>query len=86
MNCLLSGDHHSLSLTRIQVHFQPVTPLTNSYEHDSRIKGKGIKSSMAWSLPVENLLPQLECGVNYQLLAVFTEVAQLGTPSCSRPN
>ena len=26
-----------------------------------------------------------ECGVNYQLLAVITEVAQWGTPSCSRP-
>ena len=25
-----------------------------------------------------------ECGVNYQLLAVITEVAELGTPSCSR--
>ena len=26
-----------------------------------------------------------ECGVNYQLRAVIIEVAQLGTPSCSRP-
>ena len=26
-----------------------------------------------------------ECGVNYQLLAVIIEVAQWGTPSCSRP-
>ena len=26
-----------------------------------------------------------ECDVNYQLLAVFTEVTQWGTPSCSRP-
>ena len=26
-----------------------------------------------------------ECGVNYQLLAVITEVAHLGTPSGSRP-
>ena len=25
-----------------------------------------------------------ECGVNYQLLAVITEVAQWGTPSCSQ--
>ena len=25
------------------------------------------------------------CGVNYHLLAVITEVAQWGTPSCSRP-
>ena len=26
-----------------------------------------------------------ECGVNYQLLAVITEVTQWITPSCSRP-
>ena len=26
-----------------------------------------------------------ECGFNYQLLAVITEVAQLGAPSCSQP-
>ena len=26
-----------------------------------------------------------ECGVNYQLLAVITELAQWGNPSCSRP-
>ena len=26
-----------------------------------------------------------ECGVNYQLVAVITEVAHWGTPSCSRP-
>ena len=26
-----------------------------------------------------------ECGFNYQLLAVITEVAQSGTPSCSQP-
>ena len=26
-----------------------------------------------------------ECEFNYQLLAVITEVAQWGTPSCSRP-
>ena len=26
-----------------------------------------------------------ECGVNYQLLAVITEVAQWGTPCCSLP-
>ena len=37
---------------------------------------------MAKSLPVENLLPQNE-GVNYQLLALITEVARWGTPSCS---
>ena len=26
-----------------------------------------------------------ECGFNYQLLAVITEVAHWGTPSCSQP-
>ena len=26
-----------------------------------------------------------ECGFNYQLLAVITEVAQWGAPSCSQP-
>ena len=26
-----------------------------------------------------------ECGFNYQLLAVITEVAQSGAPSCSQP-
>ena len=26
-----------------------------------------------------------ECGFNYQLLAVITEVAQWGAPSCSKP-
>ena len=26
-----------------------------------------------------------ECGFNYQLLAVITEVAQRGAPSCSQP-
>ena len=27
-----------------------------------------------------------ECGLNYQLLAVITEVAQWGAPSCSQPD
>ena len=26
-----------------------------------------------------------ECGFNYQLLAIITEAAQWGTPSCSQP-
>ena len=26
-----------------------------------------------------------ECGFNYQLLAIITEVAQWGAPSCSQP-
>ena len=34
---------------------------------------------------MENLLTTTECEVNYQLLAVITEVAQCGTPSCSQP-
>ena len=40
-----------------------------------------VKSSMARSLPVENLLPQ-NVG---SILAVITEVAQSGAPSCSQP-
>ena len=42
------------------------------------------KSSMARSLPVENLLPHnARSIINY--LQKSTEVAQWGTPSCSRP-
>ena len=37
---------------------------------------------MAWSLTVENLLPQIRAP---QLLALITEVAQGGTHSFSRP-
>ena len=40
---------------------------------------------MAKSLRVENLLPHNVGGFNYQLLAVITEVAQWGAPSCSQP-
>ena len=40
-----------------------------------------VKSSMARSLPVVNQ----NVGFNYQLLAVITEVAEWGTPSCSQP-
>ena len=47
------------------------------------LHGVKVKSSIVRSLPVENLLTL--SGVNYQLLAVITEVAQRGTPSCSRP-
>ena len=42
-----------------------------------------IKSSMARSLPVENLLPQnVGSIINY---LQYTEAAQWGTPSCSQP-
>ena len=51
---------------------------------DNGVKVKKVKSSMARSLPVENLLPQnVESIINY--LQSSTEVAQSGTPSCSRP-
>ena len=35
--------------------------------------------------PISGESTTTECGVNYQLLAVITDVAQWGTPSCSRP-
>ena len=47
-------------------------------ERDRLMNGKMVKSSMAKSLPVENL-------VNYQLLAVIYWRRPMGTPSCSRP-
>ena len=44
---------------------------------------KKVKSSMARSLPVENLLPQnVGSIINY---LQYTEAAQRGTPSCSQP-
>ena len=46
--------------------------------------GKKVKSSMAGSLP-SGESTTTECGFNYQLLAVITEVAQWGAPSCSQP-
>ena len=46
---------------------------------------KKVKSSMARSLPCSAESTTTECGVNYQLLAVITEVAQWGIPVCSQP-
>ena len=40
---------------------------------------------MARNFPVKNLVPQNVGSINDQLLAVITEVAQSGTPGCSRP-
>ena len=45
---------------------------------------KKVKSFMARRLPVENLLPQ-NVGSIINYLQKFTEVAQWGAPSCSRP-
>ena len=45
---------------------------------------KKVKSFMARSLPVDNLLPQ-NVGSIINYLQQFTEVAQWGAPSCSRP-
>ena len=47
--------------------------------------GKNVKVCLLWQEPPSGESTTTECGVNYQLLAVITEVAQLGTPSCSRP-
>ena len=57
--------------------------------HPLSHKGKcsclwGKKLSMAISLPVENLLPQ-NVGLIINYLQYYTEVAQWGIPSCSRP-
>ena len=46
---------------------------------------KEVKSSMARSLLYIGESTTIECGVNYQYLQQYTEVAQCGTPSCSRP-
>ena len=40
--------------------------------------------SLLWPGPPNGESTTTECGVNYQLLAVITEVAQWGT-SCSQP-
>ena len=45
---------------------------------------KKVKSSMARSLPVENLLPQ-NVGSIINYLQLYTEVAKWGAPSCSQP-
>ena len=45
---------------------------------------KKVKSSMARSLPVENLLPQ-NVGSIINYLQKFTEVAQWRARSCSQP-
>ena len=49
----------------------------------SNIKGKG--KVFFSQEPPSGESTTTECGVNYQLLAVITEVAQWGTPSCSQP-
>ena len=53
------------------------------YQGRFEIKKK-VKSSMARSLPVENLLSQ-NVGSIINYLQQFTEVAQWGAPSCSQP-
>ena len=46
-----------------------------------------VKSSLAKSIinSPSGESTTTECGVNYEQLAVITEVAQCGTPSCSQP-
>ena len=56
----------------------------NSWSSECEVNTiKMVKSSMARSLPVENLLPQ-NVGPIINYLQQSTEVAQWGTPSCSR--
>ena len=52
-----------------------------NFFHINSIKGKVFYGQE----PPSGESTTTECGVNYQLLAVITEVAQWGTPSCSRP-
>ena len=52
-----------------------------NYPGDSTKKSKALYGQE----PTSGESTTTECGVNYQILAVITEVAQWGTPSCSRP-
>ena len=56
--------------------------------HLSPIFGIGIKGKgkvVYGQEPPSGESTATECGFNYQLLAVITEVAQWGAPSCSQP-
>ena len=57
-----------------------VFPNTSAWKQQK----KKVKSSMARSLPVENLLPQ-NVGSIINYLQQSTEAAQWVTPSCSKP-
>ena len=59
------------------------TVLRTARQGDKVFKGKGKVFCGQEPPSVESTTT--ECGVNYQLLAVITEVAQWDTPSCSRP-
>ena len=61
----------------------PVLKHEQTYYIKSYIIGKG--RDFYGQEPRSGDFTTTECGVNYQLLAVITEVAKWGTPSCSRP-
>ena len=51
-----------------------------------KIKSKGKEGKVVYGQePPSGESTTTECGLNYQLLAVITEVAQWGAPSCSQP-
>ena len=49
------------------------------------MRGKGKGKVIYGQEPPSGKFTTTGCGVNYQLLVVITEVAQWGTPGCSRP-
>ena len=55
----------------------------NKYNVLAIYKGKG--KVVYGQEPPSGESTTTECGFNYQLLAVITEVAQWGAPSCSQP-
>ena len=58
--------------------------IITSVKFQLKLLKEKVKSSMARSLPVENLLPQ-NVGSIINHLQKSTEATQCGTPSCSRP-
>ena len=60
----------------------------NSSEHqykNKEEKHKGNGKVVYGQEPPSGESTTTECGFNYQLLAVITEVTQWGAPSCSQP-
>ena len=57
----------------------------NDFSAEVRRMNKVKKVVFYGQEPLSGESTTTECGVNYQLLSVNTEVAQWGTPSCSRP-
>ena len=76
----------SFSFLFFFLHTLPNHGTTNSWkEEKEKIVGDKVKKVFYGQEPPSEESTTTECGVNYQLLAVITEVAQCGTNSCSRP-